>query len=48
MMRGIAVTGGSRPGSPAAGRWVVSLAVVALLGACGGLTPRWSNRSALR
>jgi pimeloyl-ACP methyl ester carboxylesterase len=36
MMRGIAVTGGSRPGSPAAGRWVVSLAVVALLGACGG------------
>ena len=36
MMRGIAVTGRSRTGSSAAGRWVVSLAVVALLGACGG------------
>jgi len=52
MMRGIAVIGGFRTGCPAAGRWVVSLAVVALLGACGGgagsrltqPTPsRWSN-----
>jgi hypothetical protein len=36
MMRGIAVTGRSRPGSPEAAKCVVSLAVVALLAACGG------------
>jgi pimeloyl-ACP methyl ester carboxylesterase len=36
MMRGIAVTGRSRPGSVDAGLWFVSLAGVALLGACAG------------
>ena len=36
MMRGIAVTGRSRRGSLDAGTGFVSLAVVALLGACGG------------
>ena len=45
MMRGIAAIGRSRPGSPAGGGWVTSLAVFALLGACGGGTGSEAEQS---